>query len=72
MLAFEDLKSCAIYCRMHGLESEGTLANSEDSILFLEKGAFFFSEEIPAVKRALVLVESKKLVSWSEVRSNQI
>ena len=68
MLAFEDMAACATYCRMHGMESE---QGDGDSTLFMERSSFYHPEEVPALTRPKNLVESKRKVSWSEVKFSE-
>ena len=61
MLAFESIAECSKFCSSHGIEAE-----PDSNIVYMERTAFFHPESLP-FKRARILVESKRQVSWSAV-----
>ena len=62
VLGFEDMSSCARYCRLHGLENE-----IESDTLYMDRSTFSYPVETPSMQRPINLVESKRNVKWSAV-----
>ena len=62
ILGFENISSCARYCRIHGLENE-----VESDTLFMDRSTFSYPSETPVMERPITLVESKRKVRWSEI-----
>ena len=62
ILGFENISSCARYCRIHGLENE-----VESDTLFMDRSTFSYPSETPAMERPITLVEAKRKVRWSEI-----
>lgn len=62
ILGFEDISSCARYCRLHGLENE-----IESDTLYMDRSTFSYPVETPSMERPINLVECKRNVRWSEV-----
>ena len=62
ILGFEDISSCARYCRLHGLENE-----IESDTLYMDRSTFSYPVETPSMQRPINLVESKRNVKWSAV-----
>ena len=59
-LAFETEAECCTFLRQHGVESE-------EGVAFLERRSFMEVENIPAMTRSRVLIDSKRIVSLGEV-----
>lgn len=59
-LGFESELECAKFLRVHGIESE-------DGVIFLERGTFVLPENEPPVSRAPLVIDSKRSVCYGEV-----
>ena len=59
-LGFESELECAKFLRVHGIESE-------DGVIFLERGTFVLPENEPPVTRAPLVIDSKRSVCYGEV-----
>ena len=59
-LGFESEQECAKFLRVHGIESE-------DGVIFLERGTFVLPENEPPVTRAPLVIDSKRSVCYGEV-----
>ena len=59
-LGFESGLECAKFLRVHGIESE-------DGVIFLERGTFVLPENEPPVSRAPLVIDSKRSVCYGEV-----
>lgn len=66
LLGFEDVQECIFFCQWHGLTSEV----NEDKIV-LDRQRFIIPDELPIVKRARNVIESKRLCPWSQVINNE-
>ena len=59
-LGFESELECAKFLRVHGIESE-------DGVIFLERGTFVLPENEPPASRAPLVIDSKRSVCYGEV-----
>lgn len=60
LLGFESISESGRFLRLHGIESE-------DGIVFLERGTFMYPESAPPMYQSISLIGSKKSVSFGEV-----
>eukprot|EP00092_Neocalanus_flemingeri_P027091 GFUD01029377.1.p1 GENE.GFUD01029377.1~~GFUD01029377.1.p1 ORF type:complete len:2023 (+),score=566.09 GFUD01029377.1:57-6125(+) len=60
LLGFESISECGNFIRIHGIEYE-------DDTVFLERNTFVYPDTAPPMYRSIILIGSKKCVSFGEV-----
>ena len=67
ILSFEDVKTAADFCRMHGIQVDVV-----SNLVYFSRSMVDDPDELPEVRRAKNVIESKRNCHWSEVINDGI